>query len=301
MTVIALARWVAVPIAVASVSTSGILIRFTTAEPLVTATYRMLWAGAILLAVALVAQRADLSRLNLRSLALLAASGTFLGLHFALWTSSLFHTSVASAVLLTDTHPIAVALIARVFLRELTPAATWVGIMLGLLGSGVIAAGDLSFGESALAGDAMALGASITFAGYLVIGRSVRQRLGIAAYAGIVYAVAGCLIAALALVFGSSLTTFSSHDAGLWLALVLVPTLGGHTVFNWALRYLPASVVAVSILGEPVITTALAWIVLGETPGANVFVGGCAILIGIVLALVAPPLPLLRHARTGTL
>lgn len=294
------ARWVAIPVAIASVSTSGILIRLTTADPLATATYRMVWAAAILLVVALAVQRADLARLNLRTLGLLAASGTFLGLHFALWTSSLFHTSVASAVLLTDTHPVAVAVIARAFLREPTPSPVWVGITLALLGSAVIAAGDLSFGESALVGDAMALGASITFAAYLVIGRSVRQRLGVAAYAGIVYAMAGLLSAILALCFGASLTAFSSRDALLWLALVLVPTLGGHTVFNWTLRYLPASVVGVSILGEPVITTALAWLVLGEAPGANVLVGGSATLAGIFLALRSAPAPSPRP-RTGTL
>ncbi|MPZ14518.1 MAG: EamA family transporter [Chloroflexi bacterium] len=290
------ARWVAVPTAVVAISTSGILIRLTTAPPLITATTRLFLASAILLAIALLVQRHDLRSLDRRRLALLAASGVLLGFHFALWTTSLFWTSVASAVLLVDTHPVLLPFAARAVLGERTPAGVWIGIGLTLTGAALIAVGDIEVGARALVGDAMALTASAAFAGYLVIGRYARPRLGIAAYAGIVYGVAALTIAVLVLALGVPIRDVSARDVALWMGLVLVPTLGGHTVLNWALRHLPVSVVGVSILGEPVATTVFAWLLLAEQPPGATFLGGPIILVGVYLALgahepEAPPAP----------
>jgi len=285
------ARWIAIPVALIAISTSGVLIRLTEAPPLVTAAYRMLGASAILLAFVLLRQRDELRALAREQIVLLGAGGVLVGLHFALWTSALFNTSVASAVLLTDTHPVFVALAAWAFLDERTPPVVWIGIAVALVGSAVIGFGDLQIGGTALVGDAMALGAAVTFAGYLVIGRRVRQTLGVATYAGVVYGIGGLVIAVLAFASGHSLTAFSQRDALLWLALILVPTMAGHTVFNWALKHLPASVVGVSILGEPVLTTTWAWLLLHEAPPGAAFVGGAAILAGLYVALRPTPEP----------
>ncbi len=279
------ARWVAIPIALAAISTSGILIRLTEAPPLATAAYRMLGASAVLLVFALLRQRAELFALSMRELRLLVAGGVLVGVHFALWTTALFNTSVASAVLLTDTHPVFVALTAWAFLRERTRSAVWLGIAVAMVGSAVIGLGDLLSGRSSLVGDAMAIGAAITFAGYLVIGRHLRQDVGISVYAGLVYGVGGLLIATVAVASGVSLASFTERDLLAWLGLILLPTLAGHTVFNWALRHVSASVVGVSILGEPVLTTTWAWMLLGEAPKATAFVGGAAILGGLYVAL----------------
>jgi drug/metabolite transporter (DMT)-like permease len=131
----------------------------------------------------------------------------------------------------------------------------------------------------------MALGASVAFAGYLVIGRHVRADLDVAVYAGLVYGIAGILLALAAVLSGSQLSSNAAHDAPLWLALVLVPTLAGHTVFNWALRHVQTSVVAVSVVGEPVGTTLLAWWLLAQQPQAAALLGGATILVGLWLAL----------------
>ncbi|MBM2810207.1 MAG: protein of unknown function transrane [Chloroflexi bacterium] len=289
------------PLAVVAISTSGILIRLTASPPLVTAANRLLLAALILLAIALIWQRQDLRSIDRRRLLLIGASGLLLGLHLALWTTSLFWTSVASAVLLADTHPVLVALAARAFLRERTGLGVWAGIGLTLAGSAIIGAGDLGEGARALAGDAMALGASATFAGYLVIGRSVRPGLGLAAYTGLVYGAASIALMAAASASGASLTEFDGKEFALWTALVLVPTLGGHTVFNWTLRYVPVAVVGVAVLGEPVVTTVLAALLLGEPPKQTAILGGAVIMAGIYVALRAQsPTPAGGGGQTGS-
>jgi drug/metabolite transporter (DMT)-like permease len=284
MTTGAVARWVALPVGVLSLSVSSTLIRLTTAPPLLTATNRLLWAAAILLGVAFLTNRHEVRAIDLRTLRLLFASGGLLGLHFALWTNALFWTSVASAVLLVDTHPVWVAIAARIFLSEPTPLGVWAGIAVTLIGSTVVAMGDFEFGGRALVGDAMAATSAVTFAGYLVIGRRARQALSLPLYAGTVYAIAGVLLLAVTVASGISLAAFSQRDLVLWGALVLVPTLGGHTVLNWTLRHIPVSLVGVSILAEPIFASALAWLVLGEPPPATALAGGLLILAGLYLA-----------------
>lgn len=298
------ARWVALPLAVLAISTSGVLIRFTTAPPLQTATYRMAIAGALLLGVALATRGPEIGRLSRRQWLILAVAGALLGAHFALWTSAIFATTVASAVLLVDTHPVMVALGGRLFLGEVPPAMTWAGIALTLVGSVVIGAGDFDVGPGALAGDAMAFGGALTFAGYLLIGRSARPSLGLAPYTGIVYSIAAILLLMMSMAAGVDLLEVRPGDAVIWLLLVALPTLGGHTVINWTLRYLPVSVVGVSILGEPVVTTLLAWAVLGEAPPANALLGGLFTLSGVYLALRArtaglAPSGMARGAHAG--
>jgi drug/metabolite transporter (DMT)-like permease len=131
----------------------------------------------------------------------------------------------------------------------------------------------------------MALGAAITFAGYLLIGRHARQQLGLAAYTGIVYSGAALTLVAMSVASGIALLEIQPRDATIWALLVLLPTLGGHTVINWTLRYLPVSIVGVSILGEPVVTMLLAWAILREPPGATALVGGALTLTGVYIAL----------------
>jgi drug/metabolite transporter (DMT)-like permease len=170
-------------------------------------------------------------------------------------------------------------------LGERSAPGVWLGIGITLLGTMVIAGGDVQSGGTALLGDLMALGAAVAMAGYLVAGRRLRRSMSTVVYAGLVYAVAGVIVAALATASGHSILAFSARDGLIFLALVLIPTLGGHTVFNWALRHLSVSVVGVAIVGEPVVTTLWAWLLLGEIPAATALVGGALTLAGILLAL----------------
>ncbi len=158
---------------------------------------------------------------------------------------------------------------------------------MGLADAGAGAAGPA--GRGALLGDLMALGGAWMMAGYLMAGRRLRAALPLLPYVFVVYGLAAAaLLAALGLsgrsLFGLAPATY------LWLLLLaLVPQLLGHSSFNWALRWLPASFVAVALLGEPVGSTALAWALLGEVPAPLVIGGAVLLLAGIAVAATAAP------------
>ncbi len=220
-----------------------------------------------------------------------AAAGILLAVHFLPWTLSLAYTSVASSVLFVSLHPIFVALLGWLLFREPVARRVLVGIALAVAGSAVIGGGDLRFGGRAAFGDALALLGALALAGYLLLGRRIRRDYSAVAYSLPVYAVGALAAAAVAPFAGIALWPVRGADLGLFFLLAAVCTVGGHTVYNYALRHLPVAVVAVSFLGEPVGAAGLAWLLLHEPPTSAVLVGGAIILTGLYLATRPTPQP----------
>jgi drug/metabolite transporter (DMT)-like permease len=212
-------------------------------------------------------------------------SGLFLSLHFAFWIASLKYTSVASSVVLVTTHPIFVGIGGLLFLNERLGLNLIFGIALSVFGSGLISYGDMTLSKEAFMGDGLAILGAIAASGYLLVGRKMRKDQELFSYIFPVYSTAGLILILLSIVFQKSFWGYS-HSTYLFLFLLaLIPQLIGHTTFNWALRYLPASMVAITILGEPIGSTILAYFILGEGLTIWKVLGGISIFAGILIAL----------------
>ena len=97
------------------------------------------------------------------------------------------------------------------------------------------------------------------------------------------YAAAALTLFVAALLFDARLWGYSG-ETWFWLwAITLGPQIMGHTVFNWALRYVEASIISGTILAEPVVSALLAWMILSERPGALTILGGGMVLVGLFL------------------
>jgi len=269
-------------VATVGVSFAAIFISAATTPPLVTATWRMALT-VVLLGPLLWPRRRALAGLGRGDYGLIGAAGALLALHFATWTVSLFYTSVASSVLFVSVHPVLVAALAWALWGEQPRRAVVLGIALALLGSLIIAGGDVRLGGRALAGDGLALAGAAVFAVYLLIGRRVRQRLDPITYSAPVYLVCALALGLLALLGGQAFDPLSWHNLALFGALALVCTVGGHLVYNWTLGHLDAAVVSVSFLGEPVIAALLAWPLLGQPLQPLTMLGGVVIVAGLYL------------------
>ncbi len=275
--------YAALALAVVSVSFSAIFIKLAQSGSLTIATNRML-ASLLLLAIptAAIGGR-ELTRLGRSDVLAMVVSGIFLAAHFGLWTISLAYTSVASSVLFVSLHPVLVGLLEWLWLRQPLSGLAWWGIALTVVGSAVIAAHDLQLGGTAIQGDLLALGGAVAIVGYLLIGRRLRQRLGFLSYSTPVYLVTWLGLLAWATASGDDVRHFPASDL-VWFALLAVfATIGGHTVFNWALRHVPASLVAVTFVGEPVGSALLAWLILGQAIAPLTALGGIVVLAGIYL------------------
>src|SRR5256712_7019486 len=222
-------------------------------------------------------------------LPLMVLSGLLLAIHFWSWIASLRFTTVASSVVLVSLKPVFAWGLAAAWLREHpTRAEAW-GIGLAVIGASLIGLGDARLSLGALGGDALALLGALTRAGYYVIGRRVRQTIGIWRYATAVYAVAAAALALLALARSMPLVGFAGRDWTVFGAMAAGPMLIGHTGMNYALRHFRATTVNVAALGEPVGASVIAWLVpaIHEVPPMTALVGGVLVLSGIALSLKA--------------
>lgn len=266
---------------VAAISTSAVLIRLAEAPPFVIAFYRMLFAALFFLPLALREGRG--LRLEKQQLRLALGAGVMLAMHFALWMTSLEHTSVASSVVLVTTQPLWVFLLSVLFLAEKPTPRMWLGLVVALAGSVLVTFTEGAGGESRLYGNLLALGGAVAMACYFLLGRRLRPQLPLALYSLLVYGGAALVLGFLILLRGLPLRGFNSSTWLMFVALALVPTVLGHNSLNWALKYLPATMVSVTILGEPLGASIMAVFVLREVPSLLEAFGSLITLLGIYL------------------
>ena len=293
-------------VAIVAVSSASLMIRFAQADApsLVIAALRISLASLLLAPLALIRHRRELLALTRPDLALTILSGLFLAAHFATWISSLEYTTVASSVVFVSTGPLWVALVSPLLLKEHLSRSTLVGLGLALLGGTVVGLADAckwdrgltcsslsaAFEGTAMWGNFLALAGAWAVTGYLVIGRKLRARMSLVPYIFLVYGIAALTLVVIMFTAGESPLGFRPITY-LWIVLLaLLPQLLGHSTYNWALRYAPASVVATANLGEPVGSAILAYFILKESPTILTILGGCLILAGIYLASRGNPL-----------
>jgi drug/metabolite transporter (DMT)-like permease len=271
-------------VAIVAVSFGAILIRLAKDVPVLSiAAWRL--GISFLVLIPFSWRKNPLKVMSRRDLLLSVASGVFLTLHFILWISSLRYTSVASSVVLVSTNPIFVALGVRFVFKESLSRTLVVATLLSVGGAALIGWGDFRISGAAFSGDLLALGGAVMASGYFLIGRRVRQRVPLSTYILTTYGTAAILLLGVALATHQRLIGFPKSTYLYLVLLALGPQLIGHSTFNWALKYLSASTVAILILGEPVVSTLLAYLILGEGVTLLKVIGAGVILSGIYLSL----------------
>jgi len=266
---------------VVSVSFAAIFIRLADAPPLVIAAYRLSLAALLIGPAAWVHSRAELRRLVKNNLAMTLSSGAFLAIHFVLWITSLSYTAVASSVVLVTTSPIFVAIASHFLFQERLSRHTIVGIVICLVGAVVIGYGDWRIGPQPFLGDVLAFLGTLSVSGYLLIGRKLRQNTGLLSYSCLVYSSAALFLLLAVFTLNYRLCGYSATTYVMFALLALVPQIVGHLSINWALGFVPATLVAIAVLGEPVGATALAFVILNESPTLSQIGGSILILSGI--------------------
>jgi drug/metabolite transporter (DMT)-like permease len=277
--------YISLGVATLAVSWASIFIRLADADPIATAFYRMALAALILAPFSSKGLISNLRKLTATDLWLMALSGIFLGFHFAVWITSLKYTSISNSVIIVATQPFFVAIMEALFLKDKISRNAIVGMVLAFVGMVIIARYDFHLSGDNFLGDILALLGAITAGCYLMVGRRIRQKLHNRFYILPVYTLAALTLLVIAVVLGSPLTGFPVKSWIYFLLLALVPTILGHSLYNYLLKYVRAHLVAVTILGEPIGATFFAAVIFAEIPHLATYIGGALILMGILLAL----------------
>jgi drug/metabolite transporter (DMT)-like permease len=276
-------------LALCGISFAGPLVRLSHAHPLAIAIWR-LGFSLIIIAIALVVTGSwrQWRRLDRPGAMLAVGAGTMLAVHFWTWNASIAFTTVAASVVLVNTQPALVALLSAGWLREPPSRRQWTGIAVAMAGAFVVALPDMTSATNAstgraLFGDGLALAGAAAAACYFVAGRKLRSTLDLWPYVAVVYGTCFVVLIVFAALVHAPVIHQPPRELAIFFGLAIGPMLLGHTGLNWALKYLPAYVVNLTLLGEPVGATVLAAILPGirELPGVATLVGGALILAGI--------------------
>ncbi len=275
-----LASRLAIPVSIVAVSFAAILVRFSNSSAISIAFYRMFFS-TIILSLLVPRYLEELKEITKKELTVLLTVGFLLAVHMVAWISSLDYTSVTSSVVLVTAHPLLVAWISSWYLGEKTGKKAYLAIAVALVGIAIMTISDYHSAEWSVFGDFLAIIGMIAVSGYIIYGREMRQKLSVIPYALIVYGSSTVFLLAFSPLFSPVIKVFSLREYAIFLSLALVPTMLGHTVYNWALKYVKARIMSVSLLGEPIGSSILAFLILEEIPGYLTIFGAGVALVGI--------------------
>jgi len=213
------------------------------------------------------------------------ASGIFLAAHFLTWIKSLELTTIASSTVLVSLQPLFTMILGYLLYREKLPLLSAAGMAVAISGSVVMGISDFQVDRAHLMGDLLALSGGLFASFYILIGRKLRVNVPAASYCTLVYGACALSLLIFNLIFSIPLGGHGSQNQLIFLALALVCTLGGHSIFNWSLKHLEAVKVSTACLGEPLGATLLAYLLLREVPGPLQLFSGAVILTGLYLFL----------------
>lgn len=262
--------------AVLVLSPDALLVRMIDTDPLTLIFWRgALSSAAILLALGCLWGRstaANLLRIGRPGL----LSGGISALGTILFVYALRTTSVANTLVILATTPLFSALLSRLFLGEQVARRTWLAILAGLGGVGLLFAGNL--GQGTLAGDLCALAAASFWAANLVVLRHARQVNMTPAVA-----LGGGLCALLALLLGAQPLGVTAGDFGLLLLLGGLVLPLSFALITLGPRHLPAAEVSLILLLETFLGPLWVWWALGEVASTPTLIAGGLILSTILL------------------
>lgn len=271
-------------ISIIAISFSAIFVKWSEAPATISSMYRM-WMAAILMLPIVWVKRAEFQKITKRDWFFLTFSGFFLALHFALWFGSLKLTSVASSTIILALQPVVAVIGGFIFYKERTSSQSLITMFIAVIGVVFIGWGDIALSKEAILGDILSFLCVIAVVGYLLIGQNVVKKVSHWIYSFLVFVIAAITLTLYNSVTGVSLIGYEAKEWGIFFLLAIIPTIS-HVINNWLLNYVNTTTISMSILGEPVGASALAFILLGEKLSTMQIIGGFIVLISVFFFLI---------------
>ncbi|WNR42205.1 DMT family transporter [Paenibacillus roseipurpureus] len=271
-------------IGIIAISFSSIFVKWSDASAAVIAMYRLFITNVLMLPF-LWKYRNEFKRIVRRDWLRIALSGVALGLHFLFWMDSLRFTTVASSTAILTLEPIFVLVGAFLLHGVRASRSSVIAMCIAIIGAICIGWGDFQFSGEALKGDVLSFVGTIAVALHMLLGKNLRERISAFVYSFLAFLFAALTLAITNVASHEPFTGYPPTDWGVFFLLAVVSTIFGHYVFNWLLKYMKASSVSMTVLGEPLGASMLAYFLLGETITTMQLLAGCLLLIGVGLFL----------------
>ncbi len=273
-----------------ALSASAIFVKIADAPSSVTAFYRLLIAGLTLFPFFLFSTkcRTEFRTLSKNQWMQIISAGLFLALHYVLWFESLNYTSIASSTVIVCLQPLFSLWLERFVRKKQIKSTALIGCFIALCGCFVIGFGDFQVSGRSLWGDLLAFVAAGIISLYFFVGESVRKDISAITYSTLGYLISAIILFIYIMIQGESIGGYTVQTWWAFTGLALISTIGGQFIFNLLLKKVPASAVTMSILGEPIGTCILAYLIFHEVIIFQQFIGILMIMAGMVVFFCRP-------------
>jgi len=267
-------------------STSAIFIKSSTEPSILVAAFRLLIASILLSPFYVLAFKKHRTQYKFAHLRATVWPGIILGLHFITWITGVRYTLIANATLIVTMTPVVMPFFLFFLFRQKLTRAEWLGTMLAVMGVLVLTGSDFQFSPQHFRGDMICLLSLVLLTYYLVLARIHRDIPSIWLYLVPLYFFAGLFCLLLTPVFQvNPIKDYALREIIIILGLALIPTVLGHSLFNYCMRHLPSQFVAIVTPSEFIIAGILAYFFFQEVPEWTFYLACLLLLTGILAVL----------------
>jgi drug/metabolite transporter (DMT)-like permease len=266
-------------------STAVIMIKASTEQPYLVASYRLLVAAVVLSPFFFRELREYPEKYGWKQLGWSALPALTLALHFMSWVVGARMTPVANASLIINLTPVAMPFFLWIIFRERVNRLEVGGTLLTLAGLVVLNGLTLNVSQTNFTGNLICFGSMLAFGCYLALGRKNSARLSLWLYMVPLYLMAGIICLLCALPFVNPIKVYSLSNTLLIIGLGLIPTVLGHTLLNYSLKYFRGQVVSVTNMGQMVFAVFLGYLIFGEIPRPVFYASAALIVFGVLIVL----------------
>ena len=280
-------------------ATAAIFIKASTVHPVWMSSLRLFVAAVVLCPLFVMDLRKHRLRLSSEQWLRPVVPGLFLALHFMSWIAGVRRTAAVNSSLIVNMAPMVMPFILWGLVREKLSPREWVGTAIVSAGIFIMVFHDYRFDPAYVAGDLLCFVSMLLFAFYAASGRKNRDYPSLWLYVVPLYVIAGVFCAVTALVFGfPMLDQWTWHEALMVLGLGLLPTVGGHSILNNAMRHLRGQVVTTTNLMQTVFVAPLAFVFLGEVPQPVFYLVALVVALGVLTSIFGGGWVRRFHGRT---
>jgi len=272
----------AIGLGIIATSFSAIFVRLAEAPGPVTNFYRMGFA-TLILAIPFYRQVKNNGPLPAFGVKMAFYAGIFFGLDLASWGTGVMMSGATNPTLLGNTAPVWVGLGAIIFFKEKQGLKFWGGLGLALMGATLILGLDALQSSILGLGSFFGLLSGVFYGGYFLFVQRSREQLDVLSFFWIACFTASIVLLLISILLKQPIFGYSMNTYLIFLAMGLVVQLLGWHVITYAQGHLPASLVAPTLLGQPVVTAILAMFFLNEELTTLEILGGFTILLGVYI------------------
>lgn len=278
---------IALAVGIICISIFPILVKLNLTPGLISAFYRMAIASAILLPYVLITKQFKVT--SRKAFWLSVICGVVFGLDVGVWNIAIQESTATQATLLTNLSPVWVGIGAFLFLKDKPKRNFWIGTIVAIIGMVLLVGFDLFLNFEFNLAVIFGILSGMLYAIYMLTSKRILGELEVLTFMTVSLLSSVVALGLLSFAMGEPFSGFS--DAG-WLVLAIqgvVCQLLAWLLISFATKHMRATRVSVSLLGQAVLASILAWWLLDEQISLQMVIGGFVLLLGIRLTFYEKP------------